>query len=355
MRMSTNNGIVVVGILVAVMCTCMSSAHGLLPGFSTMAANKSDVLTKKSTAVEVLTNLNNNNKLAPYVKSGGVVVVTGGNSGIGSVSVETLSLAGMRVVLCARDVESAEKEISKMSSKDNIRIQKLDLTDLDSVEAAATEIIENEGTIDVLLLNAGVMATPYKKTKDGFELQIGTNHIAHHYLTRLILPNMNQGGRVVTVASTAHSFGDIDVNDLNYTGGGRKYTPWGAYGQSKLANVLFAKGLNDRIKAAGSEILSVSLHPGVIKTNLWRYSNPLFQVFTNVIADKTVEQGAATNMYCSIVEPSAFEGGEYCMDCDVATPNAAGQDKSGDKRHDLWVKTEELLVAAGRKLPEKLL
>ena len=101
---------------------------------------------------------------------------------------------------------------------------------------------------------------------------------------------MNQGGRVVTVASTAHTFGDIDFDDLNYTSTERKYTPWGAYGQSKLANILFAKGLDDRLKAAGSDVLSVSLYPGVIKTNLWRYSNPLFQVFMNVIADKMLNK-----------------------------------------------------------------
>lgn len=338
---------------ILIMCLCLSiSAHALRPGGTRV--KRVDALTKKSTAVDVLTNLNNTNRLASYAKSGGVAVVTGGNSGIGSVSVETLALAGMRVVLCARDVKAAEKEVSQMSSKDNIRIQRIDLTDLDSIEDAANEIIEKEGAIDVMLLNAGVMATPYTKTKDGFELQIGTNHIAHHYLTRLILPKMNQGGRVVTVASTAHTFGDIDFDDLNYTSTERKYTPWGAYGQSKLANILFAKGLDDRLKAAGSDVLSVSLHPGVIKTNLWRYSNPLFQVFTNVIADKTVEQGAATNTYCSIVEPSAFDGGEYCMDCDVTMPNTSGQDMSGEKRHDLWVKTEELLDAAGKKLPENL-
>ena len=178
-------------------------------------------LSNKSTALDVLKILNNSGRLAPYAKenAGGVAVVTGGNSGIGKVSVEVLALAGMKVVLCSRDVLKGEEARSSMSAKENIRVQKLDLTDLDSVKNAVKDIESTEGSVDVLLLNAGVMATPYELTKNGFELQIGTNHIAHHYMTRLLLPSIKFGGRIVSVASTAHSMGDIDTDDLNYKKG----------------------------------------------------------------------------------------------------------------------------------------
>ena len=318
------------------------------------AVSTGNGLNKKSTALDVLKELNNSDRLATYAKdnAGGVVVVTGGNSGIGAVSVEVLALAGMKVVLCARDEASANEQRNKMSAKENVRVQKLDLTDFESIENAVAEIKSKEGSIDVLLLNAGVMATPYQTTRQGFELQIGTNHIAHHYMTRLLLPSMNSRGRIVSVASTAHSFGEINVNDLNYKKD-RKYTPWGAYGQSKLANILFAKGLNDRLKDEGSDIVSVSLHPGVIKTNLWRYSNPFFQIATNLIADKNTEQGAATNVFCSLVESSYFKGGEYCVDCSISTPTQNGQDKI--QRNALWTKTEKLIADCGISLPERLI
>jgi len=322
-----------------------SFTNGLLCRSST----DKNVLTKKSTGLDVLRILKNENKLAPYVKEGGVAVVTGGNSGIGAVSVDVLALSGMKVVLCARNLDSAKKEVEQMSAKENVRIQEMDLTDLSSVKAAAEEIIEKEGTIDVLLLNAGVMATPYELTKDGFELQFGTNHIAHYFLTNLLLSSINENGRVVSVASTAHTFGDIDFDDLNYSNG-RKYTPWGAYGQSKLANILFAKGLNDKLKEKNSNIRSVSLHPGVIRTNLWRYTGSFVSLATNLIADKSVEQGAATNLYCCMVDAENSDikdGGGYFVDCAIASPNTSGEDADKVRREMLWNRSEEMLRRDG--------
>lgn len=313
-------------------------------------------LSNKSTALDVLKILNNSGRLAPYAKenAGGVAVVTGGNSGIGKVSVEVLALAGMKVVLCSRDVSKGEEARSSMSAKENIRVQKLDLTDLDSVKNAVKDIESTEGSVDVLLLNAGVMATPYELTKNGFELQIGTNHIAHHYMTRLLLPSIKSGGRIVSVASTAHSMGDIDTDDLNYKKG-RNYTPWGSYGQSKMANILFAKSLTDKLQEVKSDILSVSLHPGVIKTELWRYGSSILRFATNLIADKSIEQGAATNVFCSLVDSSSIKGGEYFMDCAEASPNNLAQDNSKARRSKLWSTTEELIAEAGFHLPKKLL
>ena len=120
----------------------------------------------------------------------------------------------------------------------------VDLADLDSIKEACEQIARTEGRVSLLLNNAGVMATPQLTTKQGFELQVGTNHLGHHALTRLLLPIMDDDGRVVTVASTAHTMGQVDTTDLFFKEG-RKYSPWGAYGQSKAANILFAKGLAD--------------------------------------------------------------------------------------------------------------
>jgi NAD(P)-dependent dehydrogenase (short-subunit alcohol dehydrogenase family) len=242
-------------------------------------------LNKKSTALDVLETLNKSNKLASYITNNDnkddqpVAIVTGGSSGIGIPTVKTLALANMKVVLCARNLDAAMAAVRSLpgSLQSNIRIQKLDLADMASIESAAREIIDTEGKIGgihVLLNNAGVMAPPKREaTAQGLELQFGTNHVGHHMFTRLLLPSMNNEGRIVTVASTAHSFGELNFQNLNYDAEAREersYSSWGAYGQSKLANILFTKGLSDELKEAGSGIKAVSLHPGVIGTNLWR-------------------------------------------------------------------------------------
>lgn len=310
-------------------------------------------LDKKSTALDVLRSLNYAKKLAPFVNENGVAVVTGGSSGIGSVSVETLALAGMRVVLCAQNVTKAQKVIDNFDGsvdKSKIRIQTLNLSDLNSVKAAAEEIQAKEGKIDLLLNNAGVMAIPTKEvTVQGFEKQLGINHIGHHYLTRKLLPQIQEGGRVVTVASTAHTIPKtLELEDLNYEK--RKYTPWEAYGQTKLANILFAKELQDRFGKEERDVLSVCVHPGVIKTGLWKYTtgdNFLFEFLTGLIADKNIDQGAATNLFCSLVESDSLIGGAYYNDCKVGYPSANGRDESKKLRRTLWAKTEAMLKNAG--------
>ena len=219
-------------------------------------------LSATSTAADVVSRYRPS--LPSYVARGGVAVVTGGNSGIGAESAKALLDAGCFVVLACRDEAAGERALSEMGAAAGCaRVQKLDLADLDSVSAACSEIAAKEGRVSLLLNNAGVMATPQEKTKQGFELQIGTNHLGHFALTRLLLPLIEDDGRVVTVASTAHTMGSVDTGDLNFATGDRKYSPWGAYGQSKAANILFAKGLADQLKEAGSNVLSVSLHPGV--------------------------------------------------------------------------------------------
>jgi len=359
--------LVIIGALVF---SSVLDTTSLAPGLSStvgITANSyatSDVtLGKRSTALDVLKSLNSASRLAPYVARGrddvGVAVVTGGNSGIGAVSVETLAVSGMKVVLCSRSLESGEAIRSSFPDwcRRNVRVQKLDLADLGSVQDAANEIRRTEGTVHVLLNNAGVMATPKRmETKQGFELQIGTNHVGHHMFTRLLLPSMSSDGRVVTVASEAHRMARINFEDINFEES-NSYSPWGAYGQSKLANILFAKELNDQLKQQGSKILSVSLHPGVIASNLWRYSTPTFirGLLLSLISNKSLEQGAATSVYASLVEPNEFNGGEYLDDCAVAEPSSIGKDSNRTNRRKLWDKTEAMIHNAGYKLPASLL
>lgn len=332
-------------------------------------------LGKKSTALDVLNKLNKSSRLATYVTdtSNGkkpLAIVTGGSSGIGIPSVEALSLSGMKVVLCARNVTAAKDVVKNeipSSLRSNIRIQELDLSDMNSIANAAKDIIENDCggdcscEVDVILNNAGVMAPPKRvSTAQDLELQFGTNHVGHHMLTRLLLPYMRSDGRIVTVASTAHEFGKLEFDNLNYDEGktnnnSRKYSSWGAYGQSKLANVLFAKGLDDKLKASGSKIKSVSLHPGVIGTNLWRYSPKFTRPFLNaIVADKNVQQGAATNVYSCLVEDAEFKGGEYLKDCAIAEPSSRGKDTSGELRSKLWDATEAIIVENGFELPKDI-
>jgi NAD(P)-dependent dehydrogenase (short-subunit alcohol dehydrogenase family) len=327
-------------------------------------------LGKKSTALEVLEYLKKNNKLASYIVPNEssdeqpVAIVTGASSGIGIPSVETLALANMKVVLCARNLVAANEVVESLPStlRKNVRVQKLDLADMNSIKSAAEEIIKKEGKIDVLLNNAGVMAIPKREgTAQDLEMQFGTNHVGHHMFTRMLLPTVNEGGRIVTVASSAHSFGKFNFQNLNFDTDGSKekrgYSAWGAYGQSKLANVLFAKGLSDKLKEEypNSSIKCVSLHPGVIGTNLWKYSPKwAIPILNACLTNKNVDQGAATNVYCCLVNGNAFKGGEYMSDCTITEPNMSGKDESGSLRKKLWEATEKLIKDNGFDLPSSI-
>lgn len=198
-------------------------------------------------------------------------------------SVKALAFAGCRVILCSRSVsagqKSIEEEISQpghgnyvVSDTSNIVVKALDLNSLASVKAFAEDFLKTESRLDFLVCNAGIMALPNLEFTDaGFEKQIGVNHFGHAYLTRLLLPKMKEtkdtAGRIVVLASTAHTMGTVQPDDLHFKNG-RTYRGWESYGQSKMANILFAKGLADRLEGTG--ITAVSVHPGVIQTNLWR-------------------------------------------------------------------------------------
>lgn len=207
---------------------------------------------------------------------GRVAVVTGATSGLGTATARELARAGATVLLTARDEEKGEttrRRILTAVPDARLEVGALDLTSLASVAAFADDLATRHDRIDILVNNAGVMATPYARTTDGFELQIGTNHLGPFALTARLLPLVHaaEAGRVVTVASHAHQFGAINLGDLSWER--RRYIRWLAYGQSKLANLLFTFELERRLVAAGSPARALAAHPGFARTSLgkgWR-------------------------------------------------------------------------------------
>jgi NAD(P)-dependent dehydrogenase (short-subunit alcohol dehydrogenase family) len=201
---------------------------------------------------------------------GKTIVVTGANSGIGYEAVRGLAGGGAHVVLACRNEASAKDAIAKIRAEHagaSLSFLPLDLSSLASVRAFAAAFGQAHDRLDILINNAGVMALPYRKTADGFEMQFGTNHLGHFALTGLLLGRIVRAApsRVVTVSSTAHRMGKIRFDDLQ---GEQRYARWPAYGQSKLANLLFAYELERRLEARGLGVKSVACHPGYAATNL---------------------------------------------------------------------------------------
>lgn len=194
--------------------------------------------------------------------TGRTVIVTGANSGLGAVTARELARHGARVILAVRNTSKGEAAAQQMTGPNAgpVEVRRLDLQDLSSVREFAAGVDKS----DLLINNAGIMATPHSLTADGFESQIGTNHLGNFALTNLLLPKLTD--RVVTVSSMAHWTGRINLADLNYQS--RRYSPWLAYGQSKLANLLFTSELQKRLDAAGSPLRALAAHPGFSHTNL---------------------------------------------------------------------------------------
>jgi NAD(P)-dependent dehydrogenase (short-subunit alcohol dehydrogenase family) len=214
--------------------------------------------------------------------SGKVMVVTGGNSGIGRVTVEQLARQGAKVVLACRRVTEGRwvaEEILASGARGQVEVQELDLASLQSVREFSTRVLQIHPVIHGLVNNAGIMNSPKQKTRDGFELQFGTNHLGHFLLTELLLPALKAGApsRIVNVSSCFHDQamgreGRIDFDDLNFER--RKYDGWSAYAQSKLANLLHAKQLAKVLSGTG--VTAVSVHPGWVRSNLIHFSMPVF-------------------------------------------------------------------------------
>ncbi|KAL3274162.1 hypothetical protein HHI36_015576 [Cryptolaemus montrouzieri] len=275
---------------------------------------------------------------------GKVAIITGCNTGIGKVTAKDFFQRGARVIMACRNLKAADEaleEIKKQSENcencGEIRTTELDLSSLESVRKCARNILKDERQINLLINNAGVMNCPYTKTKDGFELQFGTNHLGHFLFTLLLLPEIIRStpARIVNLSSVAHLGGTIDFDDLNAE---RKiYWRVGAYSQSKLANVLFTKELDRRLRKANIQgVNTYSVHPGLVKTELGRHMNaaiPGFSTFTSLIT-KTPEQGAQTTIYCAVDEKCQNESGLYYAECKSKEPSRAALDEVTAKR--LW-------------------
>jgi NAD(P)-dependent dehydrogenase (short-subunit alcohol dehydrogenase family) len=225
------------------------------------------------------------------------VIVTGANSGIGRAAAQALAGAGARVVLAVRDLDKGKAAAATMPGKTDVR--RLDLASLASVRDFAAAW---DGDIDLLINNAGVMVPPLTRTADGFELQFGTNHLGHFALTNLLLDHVT--GRVVTVSSTGHRFGSIDFDDLNWER--KPYKAWRAYGQSKLANLLFTAELQRRLTAAGSTVLATAAHPGYAATNLQFHSQRRSMDLIGVVGNRLFAQdengGALPTLYAAVAD-----------------------------------------------------
>ena len=229
-------------------------------------------------------------------QSGKVAVVTGANSGLGKVTATELARVGARVILACRNVEAGKAAAAEMPG--TVEVRALDLADLDSVKAFAGAVDE---PIDLLINNAGVMAVPQRATAQGFELQFGTNHLGHFALAGRLLDRLKAASspRVVVLSSNAHKAGKINLGDLQSE---QKYGRWAAYGQSKLANLMYAYEFARRATAAGSPILVTAAHPGYAATSLQNktesWQDQLMQVGNKILA-QSAEAGAWPTLYAA--------------------------------------------------------
>jgi NAD(P)-dependent dehydrogenase (short-subunit alcohol dehydrogenase family) len=273
--------------------------------------------------------------------TGRSVIITGANSGIGRAAAHAFARAGADVVLAVRSVEKGLAAAATMPGKTDVR--RLDLASLASVREFAAAW---DGDIELLINNAGVMVPPLTRTADGFELQFGTNHLGHFALTNLLIEHVRR--RVVTVSSTGHRFGRIDFDDLNWER--KPYKAWRAYGQSKLANLLFTAELQRRLIAAGSAVLATAAHPGYASTNLQFHSQRRTFDVIGAVGNRLLAQdedgGALPTLYAALAEVpgNSFAGPGGFME-QRGAPKLVGRSdaaKDADVARRLWDVSEEL-------------
>jgi NAD(P)-dependent dehydrogenase (short-subunit alcohol dehydrogenase family) len=246
--------------------------------------------------------------------SGKTVIITGANSGIGFEAARKLSEKGAHVIFAVRNEEkgkSAVDSILQGNSEASVEMMKLDLADLASVRHFTSVFTEKYNHLHILINNAGVMIPPYGKTKDGFELQFGSNHLGHFALTGLLLPLLKKtpGSRVVTLSSIAHRGASIDFENLD---GSKGYKAMKFYGQSKLANLLFARELDHRLKLHGIQTISVACHPGISNTNLFnlgKWETPKYLKGLMKLFSQPAAMGALPTIYAAADD--SLTGGEY--------------------------------------------
>ncbi|XP_076577542.1 retinol dehydrogenase 12, like isoform X2 [Chaetodon auriga] len=274
---------------------------------------------------------------------GKTVVITGANTGIGKETAIDLAKRGAKVIMACRDMDRAQaamKEVVESSGSQQVTCMRLDLADSKSIREFAEAINKGEPQLNILINNAGVMVCPYGKTADGFEMQIGVNHLGHFLLTHLLIDLIKRSApaRIITVSSMAHSFGSINLEDINSE---KSYNKSGAYSQSKLANVLFNRLLAKKLEGTG--VTTYSLHPGVIQTDLWRHLSGPQRFVMKMVSPftKSPVQGAQTTIYCAVEPSLEKESGGYYSDCAPASCSAAAKDD--DMAQKLWELSCQLL------------
>ena len=273
--------------------------------------------------------------------TGRTVLITGSNSGLGAESARVLAARGARVVAAARTREKAA-EAMKTLGIDAIPVA-CELAEPASVRACVAEVKALGVPIDVLLCNAGIMALPERTLAYGHELQFFTNHIGHFLLVTGLLEALSADARVVMLSSAAHFMAPKEGIRLEDPSFARGYRPWAAYGQSKLANLLFARALARRF--AGTKRTANAVHPGVIATNLTRHMNVALRAvypIASAIAMKDVHEGAATQCYAAVHPSLAGVNGEYLADCNVAPSSRQARDEALGEA--LWKLSEELVA-----------
>ena len=319
-----------------------------------------DVFGATSTTEEVLSGVNLQGKR---------ILVTGVSAGLGVETARSLVAHGAHVVGAARDLGKAEQatvQVGKDAAARGGRFEMvaLDLANLSSVRDCGDKLLKKGEPFDVIIANAGVMATPFGNTMDGFETQFGTNHLGHFVFVNRIASLIRAGGRLINLSSSGHRFSNVDLEDPNFER--TPYEPFVAYGRSKTANILFAVAFEKRHRDRG--VRAAAVHPGVIQTELARHMDPsqmqarLDQISKQLAAEgkgslqfKTIPQGAATSVWAGVVAPADDIGGRYCENCHVGsivpdhvTISAISEGVRGyaldpNTADALWKKSEEMV------------
>ena len=295
------------------------------------------------------------------------ILVTGVSAGLGVETARALAAHGAHVVGTVRDLKKAEAATAQIrkdaaAHRGSFELMELDLASLKSVRACADRLLARGEPFDVVIANAGVMATLFCDTIDGFEMQFGTNHLGHFAFVNRIVPLTRKGGRLINLSSAGHRYSNVDLADPNFER--TPYDPFVAYGRSKTANILFAVAFDKRHRERG--VRAAAVHPGGIQTELGRHTDPSrLQNLINQINEqnakegkpsfqwKTIRQGAATSVWAGVVAPADEIGGRYCENCHVgkimpddATITVSSEGVRGyalDPDNALWKKSEQLV------------
>ena len=319
-----------------------------------------DVFGATSTTEDVLSGINLRGKR---------IFVTGVSAGLGVETARALAAHGAHVVGAARDLKKAEAVTAQVrkdaeANGGSFELIELDLASLKSVRACGDNLLKKGEPFDVIIANAGVMATPFGNTLDGFETQFGTNHLGHFVLVNRIASLIRAGGRLINVSSMGHRFSNVDLEDPNFER--TPYEPWVGYGRSKTANILFAVAFDRRHRDRG--VRAAAVHPGGIRTELGRHLEPDFfqkridQINQQLAAQgkapfqwKTIPQGAATSVWAGVVAPADEIGARYCENCHVASivaddvtastivEGVLGYALDANTAEALWKKSEEMV------------